>query len=177
MRWCSAQWLVVRCPYRLQIPTHSISISRLCLTSALRLHKVQPSSLHNCSICLHKVQTYLYIYIYIFADDVLIADCPIKLQYLLDALGKWCKDNQTMINHDKTKIIHFRQPKKKLCQSRFSCSETPIQYPDSYKYLGVEFTDYLSCVKSVENTAISAKKAASYLIARHIVNYMATTNI
>ena len=65
----------------------------------------------------------------LFADDVvLIADCPIKLQYLLDALGKWCKDNQMMINHDKTKIIHFRHPKKKLCQSTFSCSETPIQY-------------------------------------------------
>ena len=31
----------------------------------------------------------------LFADDVvLIEDCPIKLQYLLDALGKWCKDNQ-----------------------------------------------------------------------------------
>ena len=124
---------------------------------------MQPSSLHNCSICLHKVQTYIYI----FADDeVLIADCPIKLQYLLDALGLWSKDNQMMINHDKSKIIHFRHPKKKVCQSRFSCSETPIQYTDSYKYLGVEFTEYFSCVKSVENTAISAKKAASYLIAK-----------
>ena len=103
----------------------------------------------------------------LFADDVvLIADCPIKLQCLLDALGKWCKDNQMMINHDKTKIIHFRRPKKKLCQSTFSCSKTPIQYTDSYKYLGVEFTEYLSWAKSVENTAISANKAASYLIAK-----------
>ena len=71
-----------------------------------------------------------------------------------------------MINHDKTKIIHFRHPKKKLCQSKFSCSETPIQYTNSYKYLGVEFTEYLSWAKSVENTAISANKAASYLIAK-----------
>ena len=71
-----------------------------------------------------------------------------------------------MSNHDKTKIIHFRHPKKKLCQSTFSCSETPIQYTDSYKYLGVEFTEYLSWAKSVENTAISANKAASYLIAK-----------
>ena len=103
-----------------------------------------------------------------FADDdvVLIADCPIKLQNLLNALGKWCKDNQLMINHDKTKIIHFRHPKKKLCRSKFSCSETPIQYTNSYKYLGVEFTEYLSWAKSVENTAISANKAATYLIAK-----------
>ena len=42
----------------------------------------------------------------VFADDVvLIADCPIKLQNLLDALGKWCKDNQMI------RIIHFRHPK------------------------------------------------------------------
>ena len=69
----------------------------------------------------------------VFADDVvLIVDCPIKLQNLLDALGKGCKDNQMMINHDKTKIINFRHPKKKLCQSKFSCSETPIQYTNSY---------------------------------------------
>ena len=44
---------------------------------------------------------------FLFVDDVvLIADCPIKLQYLLDALGKWCKDNQMMIKHDKTKTRH-----------------------------------------------------------------------
>ena len=103
----------------------------------------------------------------VFADDVvLIADCPIKLQNLLNALGKWCKDNQMMINHDKTKIIHFRHPKKKLCQSKFSCSETPIQYTECYKYLGVEFTEYFSWAKSLENTAILANKAASYLIAK-----------
>ena len=39
----------------------------------------------------------------VFADDVvLIADCPIKLQNLLGALGKWCKDNQMIINHHRT---------------------------------------------------------------------------
>ena len=64
----------------------------------------------------------------LFADDVvLIADCPNKLQNLLDALGKWCKDSQMMINHDKTKIVHFRHPKKEVCQFRFTCRETPIQ--------------------------------------------------
>ena len=47
----------------------------------------------------------------------------------------------------------------------FTCRETPIQYTHSYKYLGVEFTEYHSWAKSVENTAISANKAASYLIA------------
>ena len=67
-------------------------------------------------------------------------------------------------NDDKT--YTFRTSKKKLCQFRFTCRETPIQYTECYKYLGVEFTEYLSWAKSVETTAISANKAASYLIAK-----------
>ena len=102
----------------------------------------------------------------LFADDVvLIADCSNKLQNLLDALGIWCRDSQMIINHEKTKIAHFRHPKKEVRQFRFTCRETPIQYTDCCKYLGVEFTDYLRWAKSVQSTAISAKKAASYLIA------------
>ena len=67
----------------------------------------------------------------LFADDVvLIADCPNKLQNLLDALGKWCTDNQMTINPDKTKIVHFRNPKKKVCEFRFTCRETPIHYTE-----------------------------------------------
>ena len=45
-------------------------------------------------------------------------------------------------------------------------SITPIQYTDCYKYLGMEFTDYLRWAKSVQSTAISANKTASYLIAK-----------
>ena len=38
------------------------------------------------------------------SNDWSAPDCPNKLQNLLDALGKQCKDNQMMINHDKTKL-------------------------------------------------------------------------
>ena len=69
------------------------------------------------------------------------------------------------INHDKTKIVHFRHPKRQVCQLAFTCGETHVQYTDSYIYLGVVFTEQLSWSKSVKNTAISANKAASYLIA------------
>ena len=36
----------------------------------------------------------------------------------------------------------------------------------TYVCLGVDFSEHLSWAKSVENTAISANKAASYLIAK-----------
>ena len=67
---------------------------------------------------------------------------------------------------DKTIILYFRYPRKKICQFQFTRGEVPIQYTDCYKYLGVHFSEHLSWAKSVENTAISANKAASYLIAK-----------
>ena len=49
----------------------------------------------------------------IYADDlVLIADKPDTLDKLLFTLNQWCIENRMCINPDKTKIIHFRQPKK-----------------------------------------------------------------
>ena len=88
------------------------------------------------------------------------------LQKLLDALKEWCLDNGMSINPNRTKIMHFRYPRKKICQFQFTCGEVTIQYTDCYKYLGVDFSEHLSWAKSVENTAISANKAASYLIAK-----------
>ena len=71
-----------------------------------------------------------------------------------------------MMKLDKTKLYISDIQKRKLCQFRFTCRETPIQYTECYKYLGVEFTEYFSWAKSLENTAILANKAASYLIAK-----------
>lgn len=71
-----------------------------------------------------------------------------------------------MMKLDKTKLYISDIQKRKLCQFRFTCRETPIQYTECYKYLGVEFTEYFSWAKSLENTAISINKAASYLIAK-----------
>ena len=70
------------------------------------------------------------------------------------------------INPNKTKIMRFRYPRKKICQFQFICGEVPIQYTDCYKYLGVDCSEHISWAKSVENMAISANKAASYLIAK-----------
>ena len=53
-----------------------------------------------------------------------------------------------------------------VCQFVLTCGETFVLYTDSYKSLGVVFTEHLSWSKSVENTTISANKAASYLIAK-----------
>ena len=49
----------------------------------------------------------------VYADDLVqIADKPDTLDKLLLTLNQWCIENRMHINPDKTKIIHFRQPKK-----------------------------------------------------------------
>ena len=83
----------------------------------------------------------------VYADDlVLIAENPETLDKLLKTLTRWCLDNGMSINHDKTKIVNFRSPKKEICRFSFSCCGNDIDYTDSYKYLGIEFTEHLSWI-------------------------------
>ena len=101
------------------------------------------------------------------ADDlVLIAENPETLDKLLKTLTRWSLDNGISINHNKTKIIHFRSPKKEICRFSFSCCGNDIDYTDSYKYLGIEFAEHLSWMKLIDNVTISANRAANYLIVK-----------
>ena len=102
-----------------------------------------------------------------YTDDlVLVADKPDSLNKLLQALNQWCTDNRMCINPDKTKIIHFRHPKKQISNFLFTCGEYRIYYTDIYRYLGVEVTEHLSWAQQIESTSISANRAANYLIAK-----------
>ena len=99
----------------------------------------------------------------VYADDlVLIADKPDTLDKLLLTPNQWCVENRMCINPDKTKIIHFRQPKKQKCEYAFTCGKDHIDYIDSYKYLGVDLTEHLSWAQLIQSISI----AANYLIAK-----------
>ena len=74
----------------------------------------------------------------LYADDLaLIADTEEDLQKLLDALSKWCKDNEMSINIDKTKVVHFRNPAESRTAFSFSCGNQTIDVTNSYRYLGL----------------------------------------
>ena len=71
----------------------------------------------------------------LYADDlVLITDKPETLNNLLQALNRWCTENNMDINPVKTKIIHFRHPKMHLCNFTFTCRTTNIDYTDNNIY-------------------------------------------
>ena len=71
-----------------------------------------------------------------------------------------------VIKPSKAKVVHFRHPRTAICQTAFSCGGAHIQCTDCYKYLEIEFTEYLSWANVIESTSIRVNKAASYLIAK-----------
>ena len=75
-------------------------------------------------------------------------------------------NNFMSINPNKTKIMQIRHPRKKISNRKFHCRGKTIDYIDSYKYLGIIFTEHLSWGRAIENTALSANRAANYLIAK-----------
>ena len=65
------------------------------------------------------------------------------MQNMLDIVYEWCRKWRLEVNCSKTKVMHFR--KKNLCRSQyvFRLGETPLNYEDHYKYLGVIFKEHI----------------------------------
>jgi hypothetical protein len=57
------------------------------------------------------------------------------MQNMLDKLHDWCKRWRVLINTDKSKVVHFRAPRKKRSESQFRIGGNILQITDKYKYL------------------------------------------
>ena len=82
--------------------------------------------------------------ILLYADDIaLLSESEDDMQNMLDIVYEWCRKWRLEVNCSKTKVMHFR--KKNLCRSQyvFYLGETPLNYDDHYKYLGVIFEEHL----------------------------------
>ena len=68
------------------------------------------------------------------ADDIiLIAKSEAELQSLLLALEEWCNLWQLYVNVTKTKIMHFRNPRKKLSTFKFILNGQELEKVSCYK--------------------------------------------
>ena len=83
-----------------------------------------------------KVSIFLY-----SADTVLLACNEEDMQCLLDKLYDWYKRWRVLINTDKTKVMHFRKGRRKQSVYQFKIGNNSLEFTNSYKYLGVIFTD------------------------------------
>ncbi len=105
-----------------------------------------------------------------YADDiVLLADTPENLQKLIDIVQNWCKKWRLIINPNKSKIVHFRNPPKQRTGHIFKlCNDGPVlETVDVYKYLGVFMDEYLTYSKATEVLSSAAGRALGGMITKY----------
>lgn len=93
----------------------------------------------------------------LYADDiVLMAENPNELEKSIRLFEEWCNIWRLTVNIDKTKVVHFRNKRKRATEHQFKLNDRVIERVEKYKYLGVYLDEYLD----MENTANILSEAA-----------------
>ena len=65
------------------------------------------------------------------------------LQMILETLHTWCTENQPTVNHEKSKVIHFRPQSVQSTHHTFTVGEKVIGTATQYTYLGLLLTEHM----------------------------------
>ena len=103
--------------------------------------------------------------ILLYADDiVLLAECEIDLQIMLDIVTDWCSKWRLNVNKDKTQIVHFRKPSVKRSSFNFKLGSTDLHYTQNYKYLGLTLDEHLTFKEGIRVLNDSAGRALGSIL-------------
>ena len=95
-----------------------------------------------------------------FADDIVVlSETPEGLQNSLDNIQAYCKQWGLQINCDKTKVVEFNRPYRKLRPRTYTVSEEHIEVCKKFCYLGVEITSTGSFHCTMERACLKPRKA------------------
>ncbi len=85
---------------------------------------------------------WLKFFILLYADDtIILAENEEDLQHQLDALYKYCQENNLTVNDTKTKVMVFARSKARLRNTpNFRYGEKILEIVENYTYLGIVFT-------------------------------------
>ncbi len=72
-----------------------------------------------------------------------------------------------LINYDKPKSVHFRSRNMPRSQVNFKCGEKPIQFAESYRYLGCELDEYLDFTHTSSVLAEASRRSLWYVVNKH----------
>ena len=96
----------------------------------------------------------------LYADNLIIVSKTAEgLQGSLSKLQEYCSFNSMTNNSDKTKIVLFNKPGKKLSKYYFHINGEHIDMATSYKYLGLTFSicgSFTTAKHELKKTAIKA---------------------
>ena len=111
------------------------------------------------------VELYLKIFSLLYANDtVIMADNPTDLQDCLNAFSEYCELWKLNINVEKTKILIFGARGRP--NLTFNLDNKELEIVDSYKYLGVLFSQSGSFLRTRKHITQQAKKAMFLLFTR-----------
>ena len=103
----------------------------------------------------------------LYADDmVIMAETEDNLQLLLDQVYSWCKMWRLKVNVSKTKVMHFRNIRKKCTEQLFTYGEMELEKVSQYKYLGVMLDEHLKFNACVKMFAESSGRALGGIISK-----------
>ena len=101
--------------------------------------------------------------ILMYADDIAIfSESPSSLQKALDAIHSWSDNNGISVNLTKSKAMRFSQGGRRP-NITFTYSNDPIEFVNSYNYLGVILQPTLCLTKHIQAKANSASKTIASL--------------
>ena len=100
-----------------------------------------------------------------YADDsAILVQTEVSLQYKLDQFLKFCKDWKLCINYAKIKVLIFGA--RNIERFHFHLDNNIIAIVDSFKYLGVIFSNSRSLLKTRKHVVQQTRKAPQLLYKR-----------
>ncbi len=105
--------------------------------------------------------------VFAYADDlVLVSDSENDLQRLINVVHKWCLKWRLEVNLSKTKVVHYRGPRRAQTKFSFSWADQQIETIEGYKYLGVYIDQFLNFNVHCENIYKSAGRALGKILSK-----------
>ena len=105
--------------------------------------------------------------ILLYADDiVLLAENEGDLQQMLEIVENWCKKWRLAVNHDKSKIMHFRNARIKRSDFEFKLDNNVLEYVQDYKYLGLLLNEHMKYNNAAEMLSKAAGRALGACISK-----------
>ena len=105
--------------------------------------------------------------ILLYADDIVLLSANERdMQTIVNCLASWCNAWGLTINFNKSKMVHFRAPSVHRSEVEIECGVSKLEFVDSYKYLGVLFTEHLDYNLMTKMVAQSASRALGLLISK-----------
>ena len=103
----------------------------------------------------------------LYADDLtLMAENENDLQTLINCVENWCNKWHMIVNHLKSKIVHFRKVRVSITDFSFTLQNNTVDIVQKYKYLGLISEEHLYFKASINELCSKGGRALGACISK-----------